>query len=42
LTHGYVECEAKRLRGAHIVLDVPTVTGCENLMMAAALAKAAR
>src|SRR5690349_3433650 len=39
LTHGYVECEAKRLRGARIVLDIPTVTGCENLMMAAALAK---
>jgi UDP-N-acetylglucosamine 1-carboxyvinyltransferase len=39
LEHGYVEVEAKRLQGATIVLDVPTVTGCENLMMAAALAK---
>jgi UDP-N-acetylglucosamine 1-carboxyvinyltransferase len=39
LDHGYVEAEAKRLRGAMIVLDMPTVTGCENLMMAAALAK---
>jgi UDP-N-acetylglucosamine 1-carboxyvinyltransferase len=39
LEHGYVECKAKRLRGAMILLDVPTVTGCENLMMAAALAK---
>ncbi len=39
LTHGYVECEAKRLRGARIVLDIPTVTGCENLIMAAALAR---
>ncbi len=39
LDHGYVEAEAKRLRGATIVLDMPTVTGCENLMMAAALAK---
>jgi len=39
LTHGYVECEAKRLRGARIVLDIPTVTGCENLLMAAALAR---
>src|SRR5215212_6929327 len=39
LEHGYVEVEAKRLRGATIVLDVPTVTGCENLLMAAALAK---
>jgi UDP-N-acetylglucosamine 1-carboxyvinyltransferase len=39
LDHGYVVCAAKRLRGAHIVLDIPTVTGCENLMMAAALAR---
>src|SRR5213082_3347813 len=39
LDHGYVEVESKRLRGATIVLDMPTVTGCENLMMAAALAK---
>jgi UDP-N-acetylglucosamine 1-carboxyvinyltransferase len=39
LEHGYVDVEAKRLRGATIVLDVPTVTGCENLVMAAALAK---
>src|SRR5258705_10408052 len=39
LDHGYVDVEAKRLRGATIVLDVPTGTGCENLGMAAALAK---
>jgi UDP-N-acetylglucosamine 1-carboxyvinyltransferase len=39
LDHGYVEVEAKRLKGATIVLDVPTVTGCENLMMAATLAR---
>ncbi|MGN6109841.1 MAG: UDP-N-acetylglucosamine 1-carboxyvinyltransferase, partial [Kofleriaceae bacterium] len=39
LEHGYVDVEAKRLKGATIVLDVPTVTGCENLLMAAALAK---
>ena len=39
LEHGYVDVEAKRLRGATIVLDMPTVTGCENLIMAAALAK---
>jgi UDP-N-acetylglucosamine 1-carboxyvinyltransferase len=39
LAHGYVDVEAKRLRGATIVLDMPTVTGCENIMMAAALAK---
>src|SRR5688500_227726 len=39
LEHGYVDVECKRLRGATILLDMPTVTGCENLMMAAALAK---
>src|SRR5262252_6480890 len=39
LDHGYVDVECKRLRGATIVLDMPTVTGCENIMMAAALAK---
>jgi UDP-N-acetylglucosamine 1-carboxyvinyltransferase len=38
LSHGYVECRAKRLHGATIALDMPTVTGTENLMMAAALA----
>ncbi|MBT8495405.1 MAG: UDP-N-acetylglucosamine 1-carboxyvinyltransferase [Deltaproteobacteria bacterium] len=39
LEHGYVDCRCPRLRGAHIELDMPTVTGCENLMMAAVLAK---
>ncbi|HEV7557246.1 MAG TPA: UDP-N-acetylglucosamine 1-carboxyvinyltransferase [Kofleriaceae bacterium] len=39
LDHGYVDVESKRLRGATIMLDMPTVTGCENIMMAAALAK---
>jgi UDP-N-acetylglucosamine 1-carboxyvinyltransferase len=39
LEHGYVEAAAKRLRGANIHLDMPTVTGTENLMMAAALAE---
>jgi UDP-N-acetylglucosamine 1-carboxyvinyltransferase len=39
LAHGYVDVEAKRLKGASIMLDMPTVTGCENIMMAAALAK---
>jgi UDP-N-acetylglucosamine 1-carboxyvinyltransferase len=39
LEHGYVDVTCKRLRGASIVCDVPTVTGCENLMMAAALAR---
>ncbi len=39
LSHGYVEVTAKRLRGNRIVLDQPTVTGTENLLMAAVLAK---
>src|SRR6476619_4501451 len=34
LDHGYVDVTCKRLRGTTIVLDMPTVTGCENLMMA--------
>src|SRR5436309_13581291 len=38
LSHGYVEAKAKRLRGAKVLFDLPTVTGTENLMMAAALA----
>ena len=38
LTHGYVNARAARLRGASIVFDVVTVTGTENLMMAATLA----
>ncbi|MBA4394487.1 MAG: UDP-N-acetylglucosamine 1-carboxyvinyltransferase [Desulfobacca sp.] len=39
LKHGYVEAKARQLRGAEIVFDTPTVTGTENLMMAASLAK---
>jgi UDP-N-acetylglucosamine 1-carboxyvinyltransferase len=39
LAHGSVTARAKRLRGAAIVCDIPTVTGTENLMMAATLAK---
>ena len=39
LEHGDVVARAKRLIGASIMCDVPTVTGTENLMMAAALAK---
>ena len=35
---GYIKAKAKRLRGCRIVLDQITVTGTENLMMAAALA----
>ena len=38
IEHGYIRAKASRLRGAHIYLDVPTVTGTENLMMAACLA----
>jgi UDP-N-acetylglucosamine 1-carboxyvinyltransferase len=36
--HGYILARAKRLRGARIFCDLVTVTGTENLMMAAALA----
>ncbi len=39
IEHGYVEAEAKRLKGNEIVLDRITVTGTENLMMAASLAE---
>jgi len=36
---GYIKATASRLKGARIVLDCVTVTGTENLMMAAALAE---
>jgi UDP-N-acetylglucosamine 1-carboxyvinyltransferase len=36
--HGYIEARADRLRGAHIVFDKITVTGTEDLLMAAVLA----
>jgi UDP-N-acetylglucosamine 1-carboxyvinyltransferase len=36
--NGYIHAEAKRLKGCRLVLDQVTVTGTENLMMAAALA----
>jgi len=36
---GYIKAKCKRLKGAKIVLDVVTVTGTENLMMAACLAE---
>lgn len=39
LEHGYVEAQADRLTGDEIFFDVPTVTGTENLMMAAVLAR---
>jgi UDP-N-acetylglucosamine 1-carboxyvinyltransferase len=39
IEHGYMHAEAERLRGARIVMDLVTVTGTENLMMAATLAE---
>ncbi|HMF44840.1 MAG TPA: UDP-N-acetylglucosamine 1-carboxyvinyltransferase [Polyangia bacterium] len=39
LARGYVNATARRLRGASIVFDMVTVTGTENMMMAAALAR---
>ena len=36
--HGYIKAKASRLKGGRICLDFPTVTGTENLMMAACLA----
>ncbi|MBI5103286.1 MAG: UDP-N-acetylglucosamine 1-carboxyvinyltransferase [Nitrospirae bacterium] len=39
LEAGYVLARAKRLRGAAIYFDIPTVTGTENIMMAAVLAE---
>jgi len=36
--HGYVEARAERLKGGHIVFDKITVTGTEDLLMAASLA----
>lgn len=36
--NGYIKAEAERLKGANLVLDLVTVTGTENLMMAATLA----
>src|ERR1700689_439751 len=37
--HGYLEARADRLRGAHLVFDRITVTGTEDLLMAAVLAE---
>ena len=39
LDHGYVEAQASRLQGAEIVFDTVTVTGTENVMLAATLAR---
>jgi UDP-N-acetylglucosamine 1-carboxyvinyltransferase len=36
---GYIRARAERLRGTHLLLDKVTVTGTENLMMAAVLAE---
>ena len=37
--NGYIRASAKKLRGARLIMDVVTVTGTENLMMAATLAE---
>ncbi|MGQ0546030.1 MAG: UDP-N-acetylglucosamine 1-carboxyvinyltransferase [Betaproteobacteria bacterium] len=37
--HGYMHAAAERLRGTRVVMDLVTVTGTENLMMAASLAE---
>ena len=41
IDHGYVRATAQRLKGAHIVTDMVTVTGPENLVMAAVLSEGA-
>lgn len=38
IEHGYIKAKATRLKGARIVMDMVTVTGTENLLMAAVLA----
>ncbi len=38
IEHGYMHARAPRLRGARIIMDLVTVTGTENIMMAATLA----
>jgi len=39
VTNGNIRARAERLRGARLVMDLVTVTGTENLMMAASLAR---
>ena len=39
IDEGYIEARAARLRGARVYFDVSTVTGTENIMMAATLAE---
>lgn len=38
LDHGYINARANQLKGAEIFFDIPTVTGTENIMMAAVTA----
>ena len=38
IEQGYIHARARRLKGARLVMDLVTVTGTENLMMAATLA----
>ena len=39
LNNGYIEARTKKLKGAEIYFDIPTVTGTENIMMAAVMAE---
>lgn len=39
IANGYIKAKAKKLKGATIVMDIVTVTGTENIMMAAVLAQ---
>jgi UDP-N-acetylglucosamine 1-carboxyvinyltransferase len=39
IEHGFIDARAKRLKGARIITDMITVTGTENLLMAAVLAE---
>jgi UDP-N-acetylglucosamine 1-carboxyvinyltransferase len=39
IVQGYIQAKVKKLKGAKIVFDTPTVTGTENVMMAATLAE---
>ncbi|MFQ5597789.1 MAG: UDP-N-acetylglucosamine 1-carboxyvinyltransferase [Nitrospiria bacterium] len=39
IEHGIIHAKARKLKGARIYFDIPTVTGTENLMMAASLAE---
>lgn len=39
IEHGYIHAKASKLKGARIVMDMVTVTGTENLLMAATLAE---